>query len=56
MHVIEKVHELIASGVRRHLLRIERDLRMPAVFEAPTFIFFPLRRISSLVDTLERIG
>ena len=46
LDVIEEVHELVTSGVSRHLLRIERDPRMPALFEAPTFVMLPLRRIS----------
>ena len=48
LDVIEEVHELVTSGVSRHLIRIERDLGMPALFEAPKLIMFPLSRISFL--------
>ena len=44
--VTEEVYKLVTSGVGRHLLRIERDPGMPTLFEAPTLVTFPLRRIS----------
>ena len=46
LDVTEEVHKLVTSGVSQHLLRIERDLGMPAHFKAPTLINFPLRQIS----------
>ena len=46
LDVTEEVHELVTSGVSRHLIRIERDLWMPTLFEALTLVTFPLRRIS----------
>ena len=33
LDVIEEVHELVTSGVSRHLIMIERDVGMPALFE-----------------------
>ena len=46
LDVIEEVHELVTSGVSRHLIRIERDPGMLALFKAPTLVTFPLRKIS----------
>ena len=40
---IEEVHEVMASKVDRHLSRIERDLGMANLDEAPRLILLPVR-------------
>ena len=42
LDIIEEVHGLVMSGVSRHLLRIERDPRMPTLSEAPKLVMFLL--------------